>query len=482
MIRFLLNRDLVETAAPPGLLALDWLRRQQRLYGTKEGCKEGDCGACVVLVGELLGSTAAGRMRYLPMTSCLLPLAQLEGRHLVTIEGIDLGGGRLNPVQAAIVEHGASQCGFCTPGIVLSLTSLLMRPAERAGEGHDRDVALGLSGHLCRCTGYRSLKEAGALALGAIEKRGVAALVEAGALPAYFAEIPARLAELAATSVGKAEAPGDVFVAGGTDLYVQQGEDLPGRKVAPVPRPAASEALVRRQGERLHIAAAATFQELAENAELVAALPGLPEWMDEIASWQIRNRATLGGNIVNASPIGDLSILFLALRADLLLEKAGVARSLPLREFYLGYKRIALQPGELLREVTIEVPEGKRVGWEKVAKRRALDIASVNLAFTFRQNGEARLQEVGIAVGGVAPVPLVLLRCEALLEGQKLDFDLCRRLFALAQDEIAPISDVRGSADYKRLLVRQLLIAQLTRHFPADLAVEDFYRQEAHHG
>ena len=481
MIRFLLNRDVVETDAPPGLLALDWLRRQQRLCGTKEGCKEGDCGACGVLVGELLGDPAAGRMRYLPMTSCLLPLAQLEGRHLVTIEGIDLGGGRLNPVQAAIVEQGASQCGFCTPGIVLSLTALLMKEGHGSPALPEREVALGLSGHLCRCTGYRSLKEAGALALGAIKKRGVAALVEAGALPAYFAEIPARLATLAGTSAGEAEVPGEVFVAGGTDLYVQQGEDLPARKVAPVSRPA-SETLVRRQGDRLHIAAAATFQELAENAELVAALPGLPEWMDEIASWQIRNRATLGGNIVNASPIGDLSILFLALRADLLLEKAGVARSLPLREFYLGYKKIALEAGELLREVTIEVPEGRVVGWEKVAKRPSLDIASVNLTFTFRQDGEQRLRDVGIAVGGVAPVPLALVRCEALLEGQKLDFDLCRRLFALAQEEIAPISDVRGSADYKRLLVRQLLIAQLTRHFPADLAVEDFYRQEAHHG
>lgn len=473
MIRFVLNRDLVETGAPPGLLALDWLRREQRLCGTKEGCKEGDCGACVVLVGELVGD----RVRYLPMTSCLMPLAQLAGRHLVTIEGLDLGGGKLNPVQAAIVEQGASQCGFCTPGIVLSLTSLLMRPAASEPE---REVALGLSGHLCRCTGYRSLKEAGALALEAIEKRGVAALVEAGALPAYFAEIPARLAALAGAA--KAETAGEVFVAGGTDLYVQQGEDLPARKVASVPRPAAVEALVRRQGERLHIAAAATFQELAENAELVAALPELPEWMDEIASWQIRNRATLGGNIVNASPIGDLAILFLALRAELLLEKAGAGRPLPLREFYLGYKKIALQPGELLREVSVEVPEGRVVGWEKVAKRRALDIASVNLAFTFRQDGEQKLRDVGIAVGGVAPVPLALVRCEDLLEGQKVDFDLCRRLFALAQDEIAPISDVRGSADYKRLLVRQLLIAQLTRHFPADLAVEDFYRQEALHG
>ena len=467
MIRFLLNDETVETAEMPGLLVLDWLRRRRGLSGTKEGCKEGDCGACTVLLGE----AGAEQVDYLPMTSCLMPLGQLQGRHLVTIEGLDLGGGKLNPVQKAIVDHGGSQCGFCTPGIVVSLTGLLTR--EKSGEP-EHEVALGLSGHLCRCTGYRSLKEAGAEAISSVGDRGVGALAEAGVLPSYFAGIPSRLAAIHAESRPEAPAGDEVVIGGGTDLYVQQGEDLPGRRVFLVP---AALPVVRREGETLHVAAAATFQQLAEDPELRRVLPELGEWMDEIASWQIRNRATLGGNIVNASPIGDLSILFLAWRAELVLALGGEERVLPMSEFYLGYKKKDLRPGEILREVRVDAPQGLVAGFEKVAKRRALDIATVNLALTFTKDGDGRPRNVGIAAGGVAPIPLALKRCAALLEGATVDLALANQLVETAQQEIAPISDVRGSADYKRLLVRQLLIAQLIRHFPGALAVEDFYRR-----
>lgn len=469
MIRFLLNDREIATDARPGLLVLDWLRRDSGLKGTKEGCKEGDCGACVVLLGERDGD---GRVRYLPMTSCLMPLEQVAGRHLVTVEGLEVGG-RLNPVQQAIVSHGGSQCGFCTPGIVMSLTGLL---TEEGGGAAEAEVAKGLSGHLCRCTGYRSLKDAGAEALAAVAERGVPALVAAGALPEHFAAAPERLAALAAASGQPAlPAEGAVVIAGGTDLYVQRGEDLPARPVFLVPRPAAGE-VVRRLGDELVVAAGATFQQLADNEELRRALPELPAWMDEIASWQIRNRATLGGNIVNASPIGDLSLLFLAWRAELTIQGEAGERRLPLRDFYLGYKKTDLRPGEIVREVRVQAPEGLVAGFEKVAKRRALDIASVNLALTFVPDPEGRPRRVGLAAGGVAPVPLALRRCEELLEGAEMSQELAARLLATAQEEIAPISDVRGSAQYKRLLVRQLWIAQLTRHFPRALEVEDFYR------
>ena len=480
MIRFLLNDREIATAAAPGLLALDWLRRHQRLCGTKEGCKEGDCGACTVLLGELEGE----EVRYLPMTSCLMPLAELAGRHLVTVEGLALesgpGAARLNPVQQAIVDFGGSQCGFCTPGIVVSLTSLLMA-APAAGSTPERETARGLSGNLCRCTGYRSLKEAGAGALTATAERGVPALVAAGALPPYFLEVPRRLASLAATAAaGPAEEDtAATWIGGGTDLYVQQGEDLPARPLRLVPRPAVA---VVRDGESLRVAAGATFQQLAEDAELCRVLPRLPQWMEEIASWQIRNRATLGGNIVNASPIGDLSLLFLAWRAELRLTSAGEERILPLRDFYLGYKKTALRPGELVRELRVAAPPTLVAGWEKVAKRRSLDIASVNLALLFCRDDAGLPRRVGLAVGGVAPVPLALARCEALLEGARVDLALAEKVLATAQEEIAPISDVRGSADYKRLLVRQLLIAQLTSQFPQALTVADFYRQEVSHG
>jgi xanthine dehydrogenase small subunit len=470
MIRFLLNDETVETAEAPGLLVLDWLRRRRGLSGTKEGCKEGDCGACTVLLGE----ASEEKVDYLPMTSCLMPLGQLQGRHLVTIEGLDLGGGKLNPVQQAIVDHGGSQCGFCTPGIVVSLTGLLTR--EKSGEP-EHEVAKGLSGHLCRCTGYRSLKDAGAEAISAVGERGVGPLAAAGALPGYFAGIAPRLAAIQAENEAASPSGEEVVIGGGTDLYVQQGEDLPGKTVFLVPRPAKLP-VVRREGEKLHVEAAATFQQLAEDPELQRVLPELGAWMDEIASWQIRNRATLGGNIVNASPIGDLSILFLGWRAELLLARGEEERVLPLADFYLGYKKKDLRPGEILREVRVAAPEGLVAGFEKVAKRRALDIATVNLAVTFRRDEEGKPREVGIAAGGVAPIPLAFKRCAALLEGSEVDLGLANHLLETAQQEIAPISDVRGSADYKRLLVRQLLIAQLTKHFPAAFTVADFYRKQ----
>ena len=198
-IRFILNDREVETAAPAGLLVLDYLRNSERLTGTKEGCKEGDCGACAILIGELVGEA----VRYQPVTSCLVPLAEVHGKHVVTVEGCNLAG--LNPVQEAIVEFGGTQCGFCTPGIVVSLHGLLLDSAK--GLSLD-DVKYALSGHLCRCTGYRSLKDCAAALErhlgGRLQTSGsasrVPALTAAGALPEYFAGIPQRLRALHASS------------------------------------------------------------------------------------------------------------------------------------------------------------------------------------------------------------------------------------------------------------------------------------------
>ena len=230
--RFILNDREVETDASAGLLVLDFLRNNERLTGTKEGCKEGDCGACAILIGELEGDA----VRYQPVTSCLVPLAEVHGKHVVTIEGCNLAG--LNPVQEAIVEFGGTQCGFCTPGIVVSLHGLLLDHGK--GLSLD-DVKYALSGHLCRCTGYRSLKDCAATLerdLGSrLQANGsasrVPALTEAGALPRYFTTIPERLRSLRASSPAPATLAADeLLIAGGTDLYVQQGETIPERPVA----------------------------------------------------------------------------------------------------------------------------------------------------------------------------------------------------------------------------------------------------------
>ena len=471
--RFILNDREVETAAPAGLLVLDFVRNSERLTGTKEGCKEGDCGACAILIGELEGDA----VRYQPVTSCLVPLAEVHGKHVVTIEGCNLAG--LNPVQEAIVEFGGTQCGFCTPGIVVSLHGLLLDHAK--GLSLD-DVKYALSGHLCRCTGYRSLKDCAATLerdLGSrLQANGsasrVPALTAAGALPEYFTTIPERLRALRASStVPATHATDELLIAGGTDIYVQQGEAIPERPVMVLGQSPDMKG-IRRTGAEFCVGALTTFEEFGTHPAVVAAIPAIASFNHLIASWQIRNRATLAGNIVNASPIGDFTALLLALDARVVLEEGGTQRSVPLKRFYRGYKQIDLRPGELLTEVTFADPAPACVNFEKVSKRTCLDIASVNSACSIRCTGDT-IGEAHFSLGGVAPIPLYLHETSQALRGRSLDLGTAWEAVRISQQEIAPISDVRGSAEYKRLLARQLLIAHFVTLFPERFPAAAFY-------
>ena len=587
--RFILNHREVETDAPAGLLVLDYLRDCERLTGTKEGCKEGDCGACAILIGELDGDA----VRYQPVTSCLVPLAEVDGKHVVTVEGCNLAG--LNPVQEAIVEFGGTQCGFCTPGIVVSLHGLLLDSAK--GLSLD-DVKYALSGHLCRCTGYRSLKDCAATLerdLGSrLQANGsasrVPALTAAGALPQYFNGIPQRLLALrtaphcsarqaagapahrrsashpgggrsrSVRSANPASAPADeaapsvdespssagmatsdslagsdspaslteaaparpagvpaeigpqpeasrlagaaiasapagassrpapdadllapqaspLPIAGGTDLYVQQGETIPERLVAVLGvRPELKG--LRRAGGEFRVGALTTFEEFGTHPAVIESIPAIASFNHLIASWQIRNRATLAGNIVNASPIGDFTALLLALDARVVLDDGDARRTVSLKEFYRGYKQIDLRPGELVTEVAFADPSAARVNFEKVSKRTCLDIASVNSACSIRCMGDT-IGDAHFSLGGVAPIPLYLRQTSQELRGRPLDLETAWEAVRISQEEIAPISDVRGSAEYKRLLARQLLIAHFITLFPDRFAAEAFYAGES---
>ena len=552
--RFILNDRVVESDAPAGSLVLDFLRHCERLTGTKEGCKEGDCGACAILIGELEGDA----VRYQPVTSCLVPLAEVHGTHVVTIEGCNQAG--LNPVQEAVVEFGGTQCGFCTPGIVVSLHGLLLDNAK--GLSLD-DVKYALSGHLCRCTGYRSLKDCAAALerdLGSrLQTNGsasrVPALTAAGALPEYFTSIPERLRVLRAVSRAPAEPamdatadpasrpattaspdgsagslsastpptpagePGvpsersrqpdgtrtplagalpsattgapsrkapdvdvspppapDLLIAGGTDLYVQQGETIPGQRVAVLGGRSDLKG-IRRVGDEFRIGALTTFEEFGTHPALTAAIPAIASFNHLIASWQIRNRATLAGNIVNASPIGDFTVLLLALDARVVMEQGGTQRSVSLKEFFRGYKQVDLRPGELLTEVAFADPTGARVNFEKVSKRTCLDIASVNSACSIRCSADT-IDDAHFSLGGVAPIPLYLHETSRALPGRTLDLETAWEAVRISQGEIAPIADVRGSAEYKRLLARQLLIAHFVTLFPDRFPAAAFYAGE----
>ena len=474
--RFILNDRLVETSAPAGLLLLDFVRACERLTGTKEGCKEGDCGACAVLIGEL----AEDAVRYQPVTSCLVPLAEVHGRHVVTIEGCNLDAG-LTPAQEAVVEHGGTQCGFCTPGIVVSLHGLLLDDSKGLSL---EDVKYALSGHLCRCTGYRSLKDCAATLDRRLGSRlngtgggdRVAALAAAGAIPEYFTTIPERLHALREEeAVPAADAEPEVRIAGGTDLYVQQGEEIPDRRVEVLNRRPALKG-IRRSGGEFRIGALTTFEEFGADPRVIEALPRIGAFNHLIASWQIRNRATLSGNIVNASPIGDFTALLLALDARIVLDGGGTRRSVPLKEFYRGYKQMDLRPGELLTEVAFADTADALVNFEKVSKRTCLDIASVNSACSIRCTGDT-IGDAHFSLGGVAPIPLYLHQTSQALRGRILDLETAFEAVRISQQEIAPITDVRGSAEYKRLLARQLLIAHFVTLFPERFTAEAFYAE-----
>jgi xanthine dehydrogenase small subunit len=462
MIRFLLNDRLVETRRPAGELLLDSLRGSFGLPGVKQGCREGDCGACAVLVGELEGDV----VRYRAMTSCMMLLGQVEGRHIVTIEGLNLAQG-LGPVQRAVAEEGATQCGFCTPGVVVSLTSALCAP----GAPSEAELLEAAGGNICRCTGYASFRRAARRLVGELaglpREAGprLRSLVAEGVLPASFGRATEELARLAdgPASTPTTPAQGSVYtLAGGTDVLVQ-------RRFAPEPgRPHFLErpcdGALRIEGASLFIDAGATFEELKHSQAWRRVDPNALRHLDLVASQLIRERATVGGNIANASPIADVVILLLALDAELELAGPAGGRRLSLAKFFHGYKHTDRRPGEGILGVRVPLA-GRLANFEKVSKRERLDIASVNTAASFELAGE-RFARVRLSAGGVGPVPLLLERSAAGLEGRPLDKDAVRAACRTAMEEVRPISDVRGSAEYKRLLLGRLVLAHFIESFP----------------
>lgn len=459
MIEFVVNQDDARVELPGGMVALDFLRRHRGLSGVKEGCREGDCGACMVLLGE----ARPEGVFYRQVNSCLLPLANVAGRHLVTIEGLNQES--LNPIQQAFVEEGAAQCGFCTPGFMVSFLGFLLSSPR-----WDADAGLNaIAGNICRCTGHVAIRRAVGrvcLALSGSPAPGLAQrvghLVERGWLPQYFLGIAGRLRRMSVVSSG---ANGGVAIGGWTDLMVQRPEELCESQLTLLSR---REELrgVRVEEGRCILGAATRWADLEDSPVFRQAVPGAAGHLRLMASRPIRQRATVGGNLVNASPIGDLTVLLLALDAELTLADGAARRALPLREFFLGYKKLNKRPQELVAEVSFRVPPpGAILSFEKVSRRQHLDIASVNSAM-LAQYENGRLAAVDLSAGGVGPIPLRLARTCAALEGRALTGAVVRTALEAAESEVAPISDVRGSAVYKRQLLRRLLTAHLLKVVP----------------
>jgi xanthine dehydrogenase small subunit len=462
MIEFVLNDQIVRTAKPSGSLLLDYLRYERRLTGTKIGCREGDCGACTVLIGSL----ERGRMCYRQATSCLLPLGNVHAQHVVTIEGLNLA--ELSPVQQALVAESGTQCGFCTVGFVVSLMGYCL-----SADKPDFSKAIAaIDGNICRCTGYKSIERAVARVVQVLADKEldnpIPWLVQQQFIPAYFEEVPIWLTQL--------EAPltpmhAGVLVGGGTDLYVQQPDHLHEREV-PLVASHPEWRFIRVAEGQCVLGAATTITDMLAAAELHRFFPHLAQHLKLVASSPIRNSATLAGNFVNASPIGDMTAFFLALNAQLTLSTGDQSRTILLRDFYQGYKQLAKTDAEVITTIRFPVPPpNSYFNFEKVSKRIHLDIASVNSAALLTVV-DGVLQQAQISAGGVAPVPLYLSQTCAFLKDKPLAPANLQAAQAILQSEISPISDVRGSAAYKRLLLRQLFYAHFITLFPERITLK----------
>ncbi|HLP62744.1 MAG TPA: FAD binding domain-containing protein [Candidatus Deferrimicrobium sp.] len=488
MLRCIVNDREVETDAPAGTVTLDFIREHLRLPGTKEGCREGECGACTILLGELKDN----EVRYKAVASCLLPLGEVAGKHIVTVEGIAIPGpgDALTPVQQALTDEAASQCGFCTPGFVMSLTGFFLT-SEALDYGDALDA---LDGNICRCTGYLPIRRAAQKLCAVLapqlvkNKNRVQQLVEWHILPPYFNHIPERLTALKALktltaseatvpkNTGPTATNGNIIVAGATDLYVQKPGELLDKELLFISS-RSDLSYIRQRNHMIYIGAGTTTEELKCSPLMNELFPNLKTYLNLVSSTIIRNRATLAGNIVNASPIGYLTVMLLALDTHLGLSKERTLREVPLKHFFKGYKLLDLEEGEIIRFLRFPVPappSGLRFHFhfEKVSQRKHLDIAACNTAIYLETEGYA-IHKIRLSAGGVAPIPLYLAKTCAFLEGKEITTATLCDAAKIMTGEISPIDSVRGSAQYKTLLLRNLFFAHFITLFPEkDLAID----------
>jgi xanthine dehydrogenase small subunit len=449
-IRFTLNGSAQEVAeAATHLTLLQWLR-QTGHTGQKEGCAEGECGACAVaLVTSDPGESGS---HFEPVNSCLLPLLAVDGRDVVTVEGVAGVDGSLHPVQRAMIEAGGSQCGYCTPGFVISLFCEYYRPGRT-----DYDPE-SISGNLCRCTGYRPIADV------------AKALPEPEPSDTRLVQLRRRAPDLAEsaqsnfhrpTSLAEACAlleryPDALPLAGGTDLLVYANQ-----RYQRWPRLVSLEAIAELQQlvateQELVIGAAVPLSRVERWLEHVAPGTLLGALLPLFSSRLIRNRATLGGNLATASPIGDAAPALLALGAELELASSSGTHTLPLAGFFSGYRQTLLVPGELIRAVRIEKPLPQLQRFYKVSKRVLDDISTVAAAFALSLDEQGNIARFGIGLGGVAATPLTA-PLETLVLGRPWNAATLALLLSEAEKLGTPQTDLRGSAAYRRAMLGKLL-------------------------
>ena len=461
-IQFILNvQDVTVENVGASQTLLDYLRLARRLTGTKEGCAEGDCGACTVLVGRL---SDAGLI-YEPVNACIRFLASVQGCHVVTVEYLSGPNGRLHPVQQAMVDHHGSQCGFCTPGFVMSLYALWMQTPEPT----EQQVEVALQGNLCRCTGYEPIIKA-AIAVSRYgtpasdhlntERETITARLRGLQQEARIVSGPEdNLSVLPASVDDFAECllnwPDATIVAGATDVGLWVTKFL--RPIGPAIFIGHLDELktIKRQGASLSIGAGASYTDC--QSLLSQHLPHLSSYWDRIAGWQVRNMGTVGGNIANGSPIGDTPPVLIALGAQITLRRGDARRSLPLEAFFIDYGKQDRASGEFVESIEIPLPcAGDLNAAYKISKRRDEDISSVAVGINMRvDNGT--ISEARIAFGGMAATPKRATAAETALNGQSWDRGSFEAACLALTEDFQPLSDWRASSEYRTLSAQNLL-------------------------
>ena len=444
---------------PPDRTLLDLLREDLRLTATKEGCAAGDCGACTVVVAEAVD----GRLQCRAVNSCIKPAHAIDGQAVWTAADLARPDGTLHPVQQAMVACHGSQCGFCTPGFVMSLFALYQRTVAQ-GQAVDKHSAHeALSGNLCRCTGYRPIVQATcslqADAAQAVDEAPIVAALQKLAATEKTDGHYLRPSTLPALLQARAQHPQAQLIAGATDagLWITQGlRRLP--QIIDLTR-VAELRRVEHYPHHIAIGAAVNLQDAFE--ALAADRPVIAPFGERFAGWPVRQSGTLGGNVANGSPIGDSMPLLIALGAQVVLmawrKGRAVHRHVPLDRFYTGYRQSLLGPDEVLAWVVVPRPaHGEWLGAYKVSKRQEDDISAVCLALQLRVDA-GRITAARIGAGGVAATPARAVKTEAALIGRPWNEATLQAAQTAIADEFSPLSDLRASADYRRTILGQLL-------------------------
>ena len=461
-LRFLLNGTPVSLASVKATdTLLDWLRLDHRLTGSKEGCAEGDCGACTVLVGRL---AADGELIYESVNACIRLMGSLDGTHVVTIEHLRRADGTLHPVQQAMVDHHGSQCGFCTPGIVMSLYALWMQtpnPSRAQAE-------TALQGNLCRCTGYRPIIDAACQIAGEpaqdrlVTERDTVRQTLQGWRDGTSVQIDADgscvivPADLDAALTAYAANPDATIIAGSTDVGLWVTKFL--RDVSPAIfiNNLTDLQSIETCADGLRIGAGVTYSDAAE--AMARHAPQLAGFWNRIGGWQVRNMGTVGGNIANGSPIGDTPPPLIALGAKLHLASADAKRTVLLEDFFIDYGKQDRQRAELVTGVTIPplAPDARFAAY-KISKRRDEDISALCAAFYLEFDNDGRVATARLAFGGMAATPKRAPAAEAALTGKPFGPDAIRAAKAALAQDFTPLTDWRASSTYRATAAANLL-------------------------